>query len=541
MPRSFDPARAAAAPETDVAAALFDGLTSLDPKTSDPIPELAEKWSTSEDKKVWTFQLRKDVRWSNGKRLTAGDIVSSWKRLALLGDKAAHRDLIKNIVGLKELEPLPGSTAPATPVLPDELGLVGALRYQPSPSPTATPAEKKDALDEHKPADKKTPLGIEAVNDVTLRVTLEYPDPEFAKLVANPIFHPVYGDGSAFEKSSLTADIVTSGAFTIASIGTADIALARSDTYWNKDNVELEHVRLIAKENAEAALDAYKNGDLDAVTNADFEPLALKLLTPYQDFRQATHGALGFYQVNTEIFPFNDRRIREALAVSIDRERIADVELGGSVEPATHLLPERGGSTELRYDVAHAEDLLDKAGFPSGEGFPKIRLVIGRNDTQQRIAKAVARMWKQNLNLDTQIIVKEPQDMEAVRASGEFDLIRRGEVLPASDELVSLATILGSEARSVPVLKPFNSPVGTVREDKRGPAVSETAPPEPATTMAVWTEDDALYELAAIPLYFPLSYSLVKPYVEGFEIDGNGSPDLRQVSIDSGWQPKRGK
>jgi oligopeptide transport system substrate-binding protein len=77
-------------------------------------------------------------------------------------------------------------------------------------------------------------------------------------------------------------------------------------------------------------------------------------------------------------------------------------------------------------DSERAKQLLERAGFPKGEGFPKIHLLINRNDTQQRVARLVARMWKQNLNLDTEIDVKEPAELEAFRAAGQFDLIRRG-------------------------------------------------------------------------------------------------------------------
>ena len=101
MPKSIDPARAAAAPETDIVRAIFEGLTEIDAKTLNAIPAVAEKWSASDDKRVWTFQLRKDARWSNGKHVTADDFVLSWKRLASLGDITAHRELIQNIVGLK--------------------------------------------------------------------------------------------------------------------------------------------------------------------------------------------------------------------------------------------------------------------------------------------------------------------------------------------------------------------------------------------------------------------------------------------------------
>src|SRR3954447_12882914 len=90
LPRSLDPARAAASPESDIVCSLFEGLTKIDPATMNAIPAGAEKWSNSEDGKVWTFHLRKDARWSNGKHVTAANFVASWKRAAAMG---AHSDL----------------------------------------------------------------------------------------------------------------------------------------------------------------------------------------------------------------------------------------------------------------------------------------------------------------------------------------------------------------------------------------------------------------------------------------------------------------
>ncbi len=536
FPKSLDPAKATAAPETDLVRAVFEGLTELDTKTLEPEPAAAEKWVSSADFKQWTFYIRKDARWSNGRSVTATDFVRSWKRLPLVADQPAQRVLFQNIVGLKDLRA--ASDAVHEPVAEslhtDDLGMTQALRAQPAPSPAASPEPSTKA-----PPVPAKPLGLETASDVILKVSLEVGDKDFPALVANPLFRPIYTDGSEFDKDPLPAGAVTNGPFKIASLGKDDVSLDRSDTYWNVANVGLEHVRLIAKDSAEAALDSYKKGELDAVTNADFEPLALKLLTPYQDFRQSTHGALNFYEVNSAHLPFSDRRVREALAVSIDRERLTDVEMEGSSFPASRMLPVSEADTELPYDVAHARDLLEKAGFPAGVGFPKIRLVVNRNDTQQRVARAVARMWKQDLNLDTQIIVKEPGEMESVKLAGDFDIIRRGTVLPARDELVSLAAILGSETRSVAVVKPETPEDVRTRETKNGPA--EQPPPEMIATTVTWTEEDSLFELNEIPLYFPLSYSLVKPYVQGFEIDTNGSPNLAEVKIDSNWQPKPAK
>jgi len=567
MPKSFDPARAAAAPETDIVRAIFEGLTEIDAKTLKETPAAAEKWTSSDDLRTWTFTLRKDARWSNGKRVTADDFVISWKRLVDLGDKAAHRELFRNIVGMRDMKPEvpagesldfghnPGASEPHTRSDPPNSNLM--LRYQEPPKPqplsnTAVhpPTDKQDPAST-KPAAEKP--GVEAVNDTTLKVTLYLPDKDFPKLVANPIFRPIYGDGTEFETDPLDAGVVTNGAFDVASAGKDGVVLDRSDTYWNRSSVGLERVRFVPKESAEAALDAYRKGEIDAVTNVDFEPLALKLLTPYEDFRRTTHSALNFYEINTSKAPFNDRRVREALAIAIDRDKLTDGDLEGTTQPANKFLPLGGtGEQPLLLDVAKAKQLLEKAGYIDGTGFPPIRLVINRNDTQQRVARSVARMWKQNLNLDSTIIVKESSEMEDVRRSGDFDLLRRGVVLPANDELVNLASVLGSAKKTPdkPLVetKPGDEmiqlperqrPVLKNEDKKGGTSANEEAPlVNPAETELTLTELDAIYELRAIPLYFPTSYSLVKPYVRGFEMNGLDAPSLRDVSIDNTWQPK---
>ena len=81
MPRSMDPARAVAPPETDLVRAVYEGLTELDPRALTEKPAAAENWTVSDDSRTWTFRLRADARWSNGKPVTAQDFVRSWKRL----------------------------------------------------------------------------------------------------------------------------------------------------------------------------------------------------------------------------------------------------------------------------------------------------------------------------------------------------------------------------------------------------------------------------------------------------------------------------
>ena len=553
MPKSFDPALAAAPPETDVVRAVFEGLTDTNPSNLEAIPAIALSWKASEDFKTWTFYLRKDAKWSNGKTVTAQDFLSSWKRLAEMGAKVSHYKLLQNIVGMptggKEVLPnieIKEANVFSNPANRNLLDVSRQSNTNTANTSTINPldAEKKQA---EKAEIKQPKLGVEAVDNLTLKVSLVNADKNFPALVAHPLFRPIYGDGKNFESGKLDASIVTNGAFRIASVGQDGITLDRADYFWNKDKIELERVRFVPTENAETALQSYRAGEIDAVTNADFAPLALKLLEPYDDFHRTTHSALNFYEFNLEKAPFNDRRVREALAIAIERERLTEGTTEGATKPAFGFLPFDESKNKLTQDIKKAKNLLAEAGFPNGENFPPIRLIVNRNDIQQRIARSVMKMWEQNLNLKTELIVKESSEIEAIVKSGDFDILRRGEVFPVADETANMLAIfppkVSSEAETTEVSEESqtsenlaNSNTAPETLANENPVAETTVTEEDKTIL---TEEQAISELPAIPLYFPTTYSLVKPYIQGFEMNTLDAPSLKNVKIDNNWQPKK--
>jgi oligopeptide transport system substrate-binding protein len=587
MPKSFDPALAAAPPETDVARAIYEGLTNTNSKNLAPVPAIATKWKSEDEDRIWTFYLRRDAKWSNGETVKALDFVRSWKRLAELGKNVSFQNLTSNIVGMvvnpiEEIQPdgervnNPRKTKLSNPrseavVTSEDLSnpthnTAAKVERNVEKPETTSPDNKSATLNaieatKEKEKSKVETFGVEAVGEFELKVTLFTPDDDFPALVAHPLFRPVYPETN-FEK--LNADIVTNGAFRVSSVGQDGVTLDRAENYWNKENVKLERVRFVPMESAELALEAYRAGEIDAVTNAEFEPLALKLLMPYDDFKRTVHSALNFYEFNTQQKPFDDKRVREALAISIERERLTDDEMDGSTKPALGFQPyTEAHQAKIKQDLTKAQALLAESGFPKGENFPQIRLLINRNNIQQRIARSVAKMWKQNLNVETEILVKEPDEIDAIVQSREYDIIRRGVVLPTSDETVNMLAIFA----------PLKSGNGKSADLNSSEAFSENKPKTPVESQIaseqvkenqtsakpraelkeneiiddsrkrdqILTEDEAIVELVAIPLYFPTSYSLVKPYVLGFEINTLDASSLIDVSIDSYWQPKAGE
>jgi oligopeptide transport system substrate-binding protein len=331
-------------------------------------------------------------------------------------------------------------------------------------------------------------------------------------------------------------ELISNGAFQLSAAENDRVRLERARNYWDGESVSLDRVTFVNTPNPEDALSAYRAGDVDAVTNAAFEPLALKLLAPYKDFRRSTFGALTYYVFNVNREPFDDVRVREALALAIDRERISRVDLGGATEPAGRFLPDAMSGEKpvvdkaelLDYDVNQARELLAAAGYPNGENFPVIRLLINRNEQQRLVAQSIAVMWRSALNIQTEVVIQSWEDYELGINAGDYDLARRGVVMQTTSELTNIAMLFGRDTRPAPATPPA----------AEGPANAAT--PEPQHPAPIESEAQALKELKAIPIYFASSYSLVKPYVSGFDLNVLDVPSLKRTRLDTNWsEPAR--
>lgn len=586
LPQIFDPALAAAPPDTDVVRAMFEGLTEYDPKTLTPVSGVALRWESQAEGREWTFHLRQDARWSNGERVTAHDFVRSWQRTLALGDRAPHAKLLANLEGVRSKPTTPaGLPSPAaSPVKNDETATAaggaaaGASRVV---EPNASPSPAKGEL------------GVEALNDYTLKVRLQRPDKNFPALVAHPVFRPVYQpesakigeadrqDGavepSAAERAKdgarqeTDARVISNGAFNLRAQAADGVVLERADSYWNAKIVSLERVRFVAAPDAEAALSAYRAGEVDAVTNANIEPLAMKLLTPYKDFRRATFGALTFYDFNITRPPFGDLRVRQALSLAIDRERLSADTLGGATEAAAKFLPANaedaagvegadGKEHGVAFDAERARRLLAEAGFPNGENFPRLRLLVNRNEQHRAVAVAIAAMWRNVLGIETEIVLRNWDEYEAALHAGDYDVARRSVVMQTVDEETNMLAMFdpdrlsvgtsegassgssgggeGTEANAAPTprAEPRGEPV-VGAEESPGSGGGAASPSKAA--QLILNEGQALKELPAIPIYFASSYALVKPYVAGFDANLLDAPSLQHVRIETNWQPPK--
>jgi oligopeptide transport system substrate-binding protein len=593
LPKVFDPARAAAPPDTDAVRALYEGLTDYEPGTLRPVPAVASRWEPSEGGRRWTFHLREDARWTNGDPVTAQDFVRSWRRTLGLGERAPHAALLANIEGVPfqpaesgaSGEGLSAQVEPSGGAMPKGVGAESPRAAQGQSNSSTAQGQPKSSRKQSPPP---PPLGVVALDARTLRVTLQRPDLNFPALVAHPVFRPVHELSAEFDLDAFQQEqaqgrgrrpefgIVTNGAFSLARLAGDSVELERAGSYWDAASVKLERVRFVGGE-SESALASYRAGEVDVVTNAAVEPLAVKLLTPYEDFRRETFAALNYYRFNTTRPPFDDLRVRQALALALDVERLSKDTLGGATEPASVFLPpaqgqsadgsDNGGAAmgtaaagdvsaladkssaladksgdgvepvRLGRDVGRARMLLEEAGYAGGVNFPRIRLLVNRNEQQRLVALAVARMWREALGVETEVIVRPWEEYEAMLHAGDYDVARRSLVMQTTDEETNMLELFGDavQAESPSVVDEGNTlptPAATASQTPGAPAAARA---ETKVAPPILTEVQALRELPAIPLHFSSSYALVKPYVEGFESNLLDAPSLKHVRINTGW------
>jgi oligopeptide transport system substrate-binding protein len=589
LPKVFDPARAAAPPDTDAVRALYEGLTDYEPGTLRPVPAVASRWESAEGGRRWTFHLRDDARWTNGDTVTAQDFVRSWQRTLRLGERAPHANLLANIEGAQALSASNDSTSQGGASEGVHSGETESTRApqqgqssrQGQSAQQGESAQQGQEIQQRRGTGLRTTqaaapslLGVVALDARTLRVMLERPDANFPALVAHPVFRPVHELSPDADLSDLWYEqsqqngattelgIVTNGAFSISRLEGDSVELRRAESYWDAASVKLERVRFVDRGGTEASLAAYRAGEVDVVSNAAVEPLAVKLLTPYEDFRRETFAALNYYRFNTTRPPFDDLRVRQALVCALDIERLSADTLGGATEPTHGFMPapaegeaseaqsQSKGQTQtdareqtdaeatpLVHNVERARRLLEEAGYPNGVNFPRIRLLVNRNEQQRLVAQAVARMWRDALGVETEVVIRPWEEYEAMLHAGDYDVARRSLVMQTTDEETNMLELF-SEASTTEAGAPAVDAAATALPSaagaKDGAAVAQVGAHNDAPIL---TEAQALRELPAIPLHFASSYALAKPYVEGFEPNLLDAPSLKHVRINQEWQP----
>lgn len=389
-PESLDPHVITGVAEMRLTKALFDGLTKLDPRTASPIPALAERWDISVDGRVYTFHLRTNAVWSTGEPITTADVVFSWFRAlnpATAGDYASQLFYIK-----------------------------GAEDWY--------NGKVKDA----------SQVGIHALDPYTLRVELNLPLAFFLDLCAFPTLAVVpqqtieeYGDRWLHARP-----LPVCGAFQLGAWRINDkVRLIRNPRYWDAANTASDIIDVLPVSSPNTSLNLYETGVADIVWDKDLVPAELMdVLMKRPDFHSFTYLGTYFYRFNVTKPPFNDVRVRRAFALATDKPRIITKLTKGAEIPATHFVPvgvaNYSSPEGLPFDPEQARQLLAEAGFPRGEGFPRVSYTFysaaGGAMLHVKVGVELQQMWRDLLGVDVELRQIERKVFYSSQSRLDYDI-----------------------------------------------------------------------------------------------------------------------
>ncbi len=491
-PQTIDPGLVWDSPGNEIVRQLFEGLTRYDAKTLRPEPGMAERWKVSEDGLTWTFHLR-DAVWSDGRPVTAADFAYAWTRVLDPLTAAQYANMLWVIKN-------------------GEAFTNGKLR---------DPAQ----------------LGIRALDPKTLVVTLQYPAPYFLELLAYSPFMPLRRDvvDRFGDQWTRPEHLVNNGPFRLESWKLRyEMVLVKNPSYWDAANVRLDRAVAMAIDDGRTALRLYQTGILDWLgSNAQVPPENEPFVKGYADFRTAPRLGVYFLWLQTEKKPLDDVRVRRALNLAIDREKLVKYVLKGGQLPIDHLVPDAVLKDVTGYvspkgehfDPEKARALLAEAGYPGGKDFPTLEYNYNTDESHRTLAEALQAMWREHLGIDVQLYNMEYKVHLDRQQSGEFMIARGGWWADYADPSTFLELLRPGSAQnharwtSDKFRDALDRGLRSIDQGERNRWYAEA-------------EKLALDATPILPLYVYSYSDFVKPYVRGIYPNNRHIHPLRAVWIE---------
>jgi oligopeptide transport system substrate-binding protein len=385
-PESLDPGVVTGVPEHRIVSNLFEGLTTTDPKDLSPRPGMASAWTVSRDGLVYTFTLR-DARWTDGKPVTAHDFVYAWERVLNPRSGAKYA---QQLFYLKNGEDY-----------------------------------NKGRLTDF------SQVGVGALNDKTLQVTLRCPTAYFLDLTSFYTLYPVprWAIEAHAKDWVKPSKIVSNGAFRLTSwVPQRELILERNPQHWDAANVKLQKVIFIPTDDINTAYKQFLAGDSDWIPTVP--PAQLDAAKGRPEYYVSPYLGTYYFRLNVTKAPVSDVRVRKALSMAVDREALTKYVTKAGEIPTSAFVPAgmRGyeGVAGLPFDVAGAKTLLAEAGYPEGKGFPKVELLYNTNELHRVITQAVQQMWKEHLGIQMELTNVEWKVYLARQSGLDYQVSRAG-------------------------------------------------------------------------------------------------------------------
>lgn len=414
-PNTIDPALNSAVDGAVMINHIFEGLYKwVDDGSGNATLALgqAKEVTPNADKTVYTVKLRDDIKWSDGKDVVAADFVYAWQRLVdpkTAADYCYMADIILN----------------ANEIMAGEMD--------------------------------KSELGVKAIDEKTLEITLHTACPYFEEIMAFPALMPIrsdiieqYGDQWTFSPETY----IGNGQYKMAEWSHNEfIKLVPSETYYDVDKLGPKVIKFALMDDTNAIYAAYRSGSLNFIQEVPVDEIPGLLSSG----ELKVHPYLGTYYCcfNTSKAPFDDVRVREAFSLVIDRNYIVENVTKTGQMPATAFVPSGisdapGAKDDFRavggdyMDVSaekyqenceRARQLLTEAGYPNGEGFPIVEYLYNTSDNHRLIGEALQNMWQTELGVTVNLVNQEWNTFLDTRKNGDYSIARNGWIADYNDPM----------------------------------------------------------------------------------------------------------
>ncbi|HBA04417.1 MAG TPA: peptide ABC transporter substrate-binding protein [Clostridium sp.] len=506
-PKTIDPQLNSAVDGSTIIHNAFEGLMRED-ENSKIVPGTAEKYEVSDDGTVYTFHIRKDAKWSDGKPVVAGDFEYAWKRALnpkVAAEYAYQLFYIKNGAAYYNQEKVGGKVATAEDV------------------------------------------GVKVIDDNTLEVTLEAPVPYFLSLAAFPTYFPVRKDiieGNE-EKWTLKPDTyISNGPFKMSEWKEKEsITFVKNENYWDAKNVKLETLEVKLIDDQITYLNAFKSGEIDVIES----PPQAEIPTLLDEGTAKIYPYLGtyFYVINVsdkakDVDPkaaeaLSNPKFRKALSLAIDRQLIVDKVAQGGQAPATSYVPAGildsiGKEFQKDYsskgaNIEEAKKLLEEAGYPNGEGAPTITFTFNTDQGHQNIAQAVQDMWKTNLGINVELKNEEWAVFQDTRNNFQYSMARHGWIADYNDPMTFLDMWTTGNGQN-------NAGYSNKEYDKLIAQAKVELDDAKRTELLHKAEDILMDESPIIPLYYYTNVLCIDKNVKGTYKSPLGQMEFRDAYVE---------
>ncbi|MBS0376075.1 MAG: peptide ABC transporter substrate-binding protein [Proteobacteria bacterium] len=469
-PDSLDPQLARTVSAATILRDAYEGLAALD-RDGAPVPGAAEGWQLSADGRTVTFRLRAAARWSNGEPLTAADFVAAWRRLVDPTTGSPYASVLAPVVGANEI-------------------IAGRAR------PEA--------------------LGVAAPDPHTLEVRLLAPTPYFPGLAAHWSTFPTWHGAAPLPPGAT----VSNGPYVIGAwVVGSHVAATRNRRYWNDAATHVEAVDYLHVGDANDEYARYRAGALDVTYTLPQQPLARLVAAHGAELHRGPQLGVYYYGFNLARAPFREAPgLRQALAMSVDRERLVEAVTGLGELPAYAWLPPgvaNYGAQRFAWAaeppaarLAEARRLYALAGYGAARPL-RIELRYASGPTHERIAIAVASMWHEALGVETQLVGEEFKSLLQTIGRGEATVFQASWIGDYNDAWTFAEVLGGGFGLNLPRYR-------SAAYD--GWLARAVAAPDLAARRAALesAERQLLADAPLVPLYFYVNKHLVAPRVHGW-------------------------